>query len=177
MGKTDTCEIPLKNREGISVIIDCHVRDAILADAYLQSIRFIDNLQMHSSGHAIFQRSINRGSGTKYETIYLHRWIADRFMQIPADAGGKRMFVHFKDGNVLNATIANLEYLSMTVLRRIKSEVKSIQRLPRCHQGPRTLQSGNLSGQQSISVSSPRPKRLLWPTTQKQFSFSGRKCS
>lgn len=125
MEKTGTCEIPLKNREGISVIIDCHVRDAILADAHLHSIRFIDNLRMHSNGYAIFQRSHNSGNGTEFETIYLHRWIAERFLQIPADAGGKRMFVHFRDGNALNAMLSNLEYLSMNVLRRLRKQVIS----------------------------------------------------
>jgi hypothetical protein len=123
MEKTGTCEIPLKNREGRSVTIDCHVYEAILANEYLQSIRFIDNLRMHSNGYAIYQRSLNRGHGVEYETIYLHRWIAERFMQIPSDTGGRRMFVHFKDGNALNATLANLEYVSMNVLRRLSSDV------------------------------------------------------
>lgn len=111
-----TVKIPLANKEGRSVSIDQHVYDALLADDELKSLQFFDKLWLHSGGSAFYQRYIPKQKKHTYENIYLHRLIAERF--IPQPPSDKKLFVRFIDGNKLNATLANLEWVTMAQLRR-----------------------------------------------------------
>lgn len=109
--------IPLKNREGTSVKLDKQVFESLKADPHLAAIRFFDNLRQHSSNYAVFQRSLTTPNGIAYETIYLHKLIAERYLARPENTP-KRLFVHMKDGDKLNCSVANLEYVTMGQLRR-----------------------------------------------------------
>lgn len=110
--------IKLKNRDDQYVIIDKKVQDEILANKYLQSIRLLENLRAHSNGYAVFQRCITTKQGPTYETIYLHKYIAEKFVKKPKEAGGKKLLVRFINGDVLDARIENLEWTTMAALRR-----------------------------------------------------------
>lgn len=116
-------KIKLKNREDEYVIIDDKSYEHLKTDKYLSSIKFLDNLRAHSNGYAVFQRCITTKKGPIYETIYLHKYLAEKFVKRPKS--DKKLFVRFKDGNVLNAQLDNLEYVTMNMLRRQMKNFKS----------------------------------------------------
>ena len=117
-----TVKITLKNN-GKKVIMDTKVQEAIDKDKYLSSINILKNLRGHSNGYAVYQRCITTKKGPVYETIYLHKWIADKYNKQPKS--DKKLFVRFINGNVLDVRIENLEWVTMGMLRRHMSNFKS----------------------------------------------------
>ena len=111
-----TVKIPLSNREGCFVTIDQHVYDSLLEDVELKQLKFFEKLWMHSGGSAFYQRYIPKQKKQVYQNIYLHKFIAERFIEQPVS--DKKLFVRFIDGNKLNACLDNLEWVPMNVLRR-----------------------------------------------------------
>lgn len=116
-------KIKLKNRDDKFVVIDQKTFDDIQDNKYLMSLKFLDNLRAHSNGYAVYQRCITTKKGPVYETIYLHKYIAEKFVSKPKS--DKKLFVRFIDGDVLNATIENLEWVTMNTLRRQMKNFKS----------------------------------------------------
>jgi hypothetical protein len=110
-------KIKLKNREDEHVIVDEASLNDIKANPYMVSIKLLENLRAHSNGYAVYQRCITTKQGPVYETIYLHKYIAEKFCKKPEDQG-KKLFVRFVNGNVLDARIENLEWVTMNTLRR-----------------------------------------------------------
>lgn len=108
--------IKLKNRDDKFIIFDNAAYDAMRSDGYLTEIRMLNNLREHSGGYAVFQRCVTTKKGLVFETIYPHKWLAHKFVEQPKT--DKRLFVHFKDGNRLNCAVSNLEWLTMSELRR-----------------------------------------------------------
>lgn len=111
-----TVKLKLKNREGKFVTINSSVMASIEADPHLKKHNMLGNLRAHSSGYAFFQRWYDTEQGPKCETIYLHKYIGEKYISKPKT--DKKLYLRFKDGNVLNATIENLEWTDMTTLRR-----------------------------------------------------------
>ena len=109
-------KIKLKNTKDQTAILDEKGYKAVKGDKKLSSINFLENLRAHSSGYGIFQRCITTKKGLVYETIYLHRWLADKFVKKPKSA--RKLFLRFKNGNVQDCRIENLEYVTMSELRR-----------------------------------------------------------
>lgn len=110
-------QIKLKNREDEYVVIDQKVLEDIQANEYLMSIKLLDNLRAHSHGYAVFQRCITTKQGPIYETIYLHKYIAEKYCPKPKDTG-KKMFIRFINGNPQDVRLENLEWTTMNLLRR-----------------------------------------------------------
>lgn len=117
-------KIKLKNRENKYVIIDEKSQKDIQSNAYLMSVKILDNLRAHSNGYAVFQRCITTKQGPVYETIYLHKYLAEKFCKKPKDQG-KKLFVRFINGDVLDARLENLEWVTMNTLRRQMTNFKS----------------------------------------------------
>lgn len=111
-----TAKIRIKSRSNVEVSLDEHVLHQLEQDERLKEIGFLDKLLQHSNGYAYFQHYRGNGARPKYETIYLHKLIAERY--IPKPKTDRKLFVRFIDGNVLNATIQNLEWCQMNVIRR-----------------------------------------------------------
>lgn len=109
-------KIKLKNRKDVYVKVDDHVYQDMLNHQYLTSIRFLENLRAHSGGYGVFQRCITTKKGPIYETIYLHKHIAEKYIEKPAS--DRKLLVRFKDEDVTNVTLENLEWVSMSRLRR-----------------------------------------------------------
>lgn len=109
-------KIKLKNTKGETAVLDEKGYKAVKSDKKLASINFLDNLRAHSSGYPIFQRCITTKKGPVYETIYLHRWLADKFVKKPKS--DRKLFLRFKNGKVQDCRIENLEYVTMGELRR-----------------------------------------------------------
>jgi hypothetical protein len=88
---------------------------------YFSKIKLLENLRLHSAGYAVFARNIPQQDGTyKNETIYLHKYLGEKFLPKPQST--KRLFVSFKNNNPLDCRLENLEWVSMSVLRRNQSK-------------------------------------------------------
>jgi hypothetical protein len=74
-------KIKLKNANSF-VLIDDTVYEWISSDPHYADVKLLENLRLHSSGCAVFQKTWQKpaGDGYKIETIYLHKIIAERFL-------------------------------------------------------------------------------------------------
>lgn len=113
----------LKNKKDKSAVLDEKGYKAVTGDKYLSSLKFTENLRAHSSGYPIFQRCITTKKGPVYETIYLHRWLAEKFMKKPKS--NRKLFLRFKNGNVQDCRLENFEYVTMSELRRQNKSTKN----------------------------------------------------
>lgn len=111
-------KIKLKNDPG-HVLVDDHVYDFFINDPYFKSIAFVDNIRKHSTGCAVFQKSWPKAGdagGYKVETIYLHKYIAEKWL--------KSMFkeednlVGAINGDKLDCRIENLMVRSKATMSR-----------------------------------------------------------
>lgn len=106
------CKFKLKNADS-EAIVDSNAYEYIMANEYLQKIKFVENLRRHSSGYAFFQKNWRQLDGSyKCETIYLHKVIAEKFVSKPNL--GKRLFVRFNNGNPLDCRVENLEWTTLS---------------------------------------------------------------
>ncbi len=106
----------MKNAEE-DVLLDAAVYDHLSTDPYLAKINFIENLRKHSSGCAVFQKSWRKSTGHyKVETIYLHRYIAERFLEKPES--NERNLVGAINGNKLDCRLENLEWRTRSTSSR-----------------------------------------------------------
>ncbi len=109
-------KVKLKNADD-NVMLDDEVYHHLTTDPYLEKIDFINNLRKHSSGCAVFQKSWKRSDGHyKIETIYLHRYIAEKFLDEPASPQMK--LVGAKNGNKLDCRLENLEWRTRSTASR-----------------------------------------------------------
>ncbi len=112
-------KVKLKNADKHVVLTD-KAYEFIDQNEYYRSIDFLDNLRMHSSGYVFYQRNYPiKGKKGSYKnvTIYLHKLVAEKFVERPEKAE-KRLFVRIKNGNPLDCRIKNLEWATMSELRR-----------------------------------------------------------
>ena len=109
-------KVKLKNADD-NVMLDDEVYHHLTTDPYLVKVDFINNLRRHSSGCAVFQKSWKRSDGHyKIETIYLHRYIAEKFLDPPASP--KMKLVGAKNGNKLDCRLENLEWRTRSTSSR-----------------------------------------------------------
>lgn len=109
-------KLQLKNSPK-TVTIDENVYEFISTNPYLKSLDFEHNLREHSSGRAVFQKSWRKSDGSyKVETIYLHKLIGEKFIELPEDP--KKRYVRVKNGNPLDCRIENLDWSSKSEIKR-----------------------------------------------------------
>lgn len=113
-----TKTVALKNSKA-PVILDEKVFNWLSTDAHLKSMDFIQNLRMHSSGCAVFQktRRIEKGQ-YETETIYLHKLIAEKFL-----AAGKTDELRLAgmiSENKLDCRLENLTWRSRAEVSRLR---------------------------------------------------------
>ncbi len=109
-------KVKLKNADE-NVMLDDEVYHHLTKDPYLVKIQFVNNLRKHSSGCAVFQKSWKRSDGAyKIETIYLHRYIAEKFLDTPPDP--RMNLVGAKNGNKLDCRLENLEWRTRSTSSR-----------------------------------------------------------
>lgn len=109
-------KIKLRNSPNHALISE-EVYEYILNNSYLISVNFLDCLRIHSNGYAFFQKNhpLKKG-GYRNETIYLHRYIAERF--IPKPESERKLYVSIKNGNKLDCRNENLEWVTRSVAVR-----------------------------------------------------------
>lgn len=109
-------KINLKNTND-AVIIDDYVHQHFENDLYLKSLKFEKNLRLHSSGYAVFQKAWKQKDNSyKTETIYLHKRIAEKFIQVPESE--EKLIVRVINGNKLDCRVKNLEWATMAKASR-----------------------------------------------------------
>jgi len=108
-------KVKLKNADK-HVVISGEAYEFIEQNEYYKSINFLENLRLHSSGYVFYQRNYPFKDGYKNVTIYLHKLIAEKF--VPKPESDKRLFVRIKNSNPLDCRVKNLEWATMSELRR-----------------------------------------------------------
>jgi len=110
-------KIKLKNAEDF-VMLDDHVFDFLSSHRNLKKVDFVNNLRRHSSGCAVFQkvRANKKGKGYLTETIYLHRYVAEKFLT--KQRSTKNNLVGAKNGNKLDCRLDNIEWRSRSIASR-----------------------------------------------------------
>lgn len=108
-------KVKLKNADKHVVISD-EAYEFIEKNEYYKEIKLLENLRLHSSGYVFYQRNYPTKNGYKNVTIYLHKLIAEKY--VPKPESSKRLFVRIKNGNPLDCRIKNLDWATMSELRR-----------------------------------------------------------
>ena len=109
-------KVKLKNANDV-VVLDDHVYEYLTTDPYLVKVDFINNLRRHSSGCAVFQKTWPKATGGyKTETIYLHKLIAEKFLD--SQRSKERKLVGARNGNKLDCKLENLVWRSRSVASR-----------------------------------------------------------
>ena len=81
------------------------------------SKRMNESLRLHSNGYAFFQKNHPQKDGSyENETIYLHKIIADHFLEAPESADQR--YVMFKNGNKLDCRLENICWASRSEITR-----------------------------------------------------------
>jgi hypothetical protein len=117
-------KIKLKNADAF-VIVDKNVYDDFLIkDPHLVKLKFVETLRLHSSGCCVFQKlwTLPNKSGTRTETIYLHKLIAEHFL--PNDEKSIKRVVGAKNGNKLDCRVENLVYRSRSIVSTLRMKGK-----------------------------------------------------
>ena len=109
-------KVKLKNSNE-TVLLDSHVFEWLSTDPYLVQIDLINNLRLHSSGCAVFQKTWKKADGSfKTETHYLHKIIAEKFLIDQKD--NVHRLVGAKNGDKLDCRLENLAFRSRSVASR-----------------------------------------------------------
>lgn len=108
--------VKLKNADQ-EIKLDDHVYAWLVNSPELIKVDFINNLRLHSSGCAVFQktRKVEKGQYNT-ETIYLHKYVAEHFLKEFKDS--RRNLVGALNGDKLDCQLENLVYRSRSVASR-----------------------------------------------------------
>jgi len=116
-------KLALKNSDQ-NALVDGDAYDFIINNEYLKKIKFLENLRRHSHGYAFFQKNWPQKDGKyKSETIYLHKLIAEKFIEKPESE--QRLLVRFINSNPLDCRIKNLEWANLSKIVRNTSKIKN----------------------------------------------------
>ncbi len=116
--------VSLKNADA-QVVLDQHVLDHLQQDNYLSGIRFLENLRRHSSGYAFYQKNWPKEKGIyRNETIYLHKYIAARFIEKPQT--DKKLVVMFKNGDPLDCRLENMTWADLGLVARNTPKTENV---------------------------------------------------
>ena len=111
-------KVKLKNADDF-VLLDDKVYEWLSTDARLSSMKLLQNLRLHSSGCAVFQKVWRKSDGGhKTETIYLHKLIAEHY--VSEESRKPRAVVSCKNGDKLDCRLENLVYRERTTVSRLR---------------------------------------------------------
>ena len=103
-----------------TVLIDIKVYEHINSLKAMQEMDFWNNLRLHSSnGTIVFQKWWGKGQDGKgkVETIYLHKWIAEQFIDKPDNENA--YYATFKNGDKYDCRLENLVWYTRSELNRM----------------------------------------------------------
>jgi AP2 domain len=84
--------------------------------SYLKKKNLAEGWRLHSAGYAVLQFT----RFGKIQTLYMHKLLADQFISKPTDKG-KKLFVRMINSSKLDCRLENLEWATMSELRRQQS--------------------------------------------------------
>jgi hypothetical protein len=97
--------------------VDDFVYDYFINDPYFKGLDFINNIRKHSTGCAVFQKSWPKAmGGYKVETIYLHKFIADKWLAHKKTEESN--LVGAINNDKLDCRIENLMFRSKAIMSR-----------------------------------------------------------
>ena len=109
-------KLKLKNSTE-SALVDDLAFEYIESNLHLKSLKFSENLRLHSSGYAFFQKAHPLKNGDyRTETIYLHKMIAEKF--VPKPDTDKKLYALIKNGKRLDCRVKNLEWATLGKVTR-----------------------------------------------------------
>lgn len=116
-------KIKLKNSDEV-VLLDSDVFEKLKSDPQSKGINLLGNLRKHSSGCAVYQKTYKNSDGSfRTETIYLHRFIAEKFK---TGFSEENNLVGALNGNKLDCRLENLVWRSRaTASRQRKTSSKT----------------------------------------------------
>lgn len=118
-----TYKIKLKNSDRV-VLIDDQVYEWVQSDPYLSQLDLLNNLRLHSSGCAVFQKTWKKAEGGyKTETIYLHKLVAEKFLT--GDKTTEKRLVGAKNGDKLDCRLENIVYRTRATASRVRKTSSS----------------------------------------------------
>ncbi len=134
-------KLPLKNSDKM-VIVSEDVYEDLINNEYFQEVDLLKNLRIHSYGYAFYQKNYPKPSGGyKNVTIYLHRYIAEKF--VPKPKSSKRLLVTFVNGDRLDCRTENIIWAtSSQIIRNIPNHLTTDDTLSG-YRGVYKLPSGN----------------------------------
>ncbi len=165
--------LTLKNTED-TVLVSGDVYDIIMNNEYFKSIDFVKNLRLHSYGYAFFQKNYPKpNGGYKNVTIYLHRYIAENFVDKPESK--KRMLVTFKNGSRLDCRTDNIVWASSSQI------IRNISTVMNTSTGYRGVSKANKKFRAAIFRGKTRydlggfdtPEEAAWIYNQKSIEWFG----
>ncbi len=124
------------------VLVSEDVYEHLSRDPYFKKVQLLQNLRIHSYGYAFYQKNYPKpNGGYKNITIYLHRYIAEKFVQKPPS--GKRLLVTFYNGDRLDCRIDNIKWAtSSQIIRNIPNSLTAETTMSG-YRGVYKLPSGN----------------------------------
>ncbi len=108
-------QVKLKNSKDV-VLLDESTFETLQKDPEVQKMNLLENLRKHSTGCAVYQKSVRLKRGEyRIETIYFHRYLCERFIEQPEPSYN---LVGTKNGNKLDCRIENLEWRTRSMSSR-----------------------------------------------------------
>jgi len=89
--------------------------------AFLHENDLTEGWRLHSAGYAVLQYM----EKNKIQTFYMHKLLANQF--IPKCDGQEKLFVRMKNGNKLDCRLDNLEWTTMSILRRQQENINKFR--------------------------------------------------
>lgn len=86
--------ISFKNAPGKFALLDKAGYDAVKDDPYLAWLKFMENLVFFKDGYAKYQQNTPAKGKKAFQTVYLHRWLAEKFIKKPEST--HKLYFHFK---------------------------------------------------------------------------------
>ncbi|HRI28324.1 MAG TPA: hypothetical protein PK715_09745 [Chitinophagales bacterium] len=113
-----TFKVKLKNADKYA-LLDVSVYEHLLNNEYMKGLGFLENLRLHSNGYVFFQKNHPQKDGSyKNETIYLHKYVAERFVQKSDTGDGRKLYVSITNGDKLDCRVANLDWVPRSIAVR-----------------------------------------------------------
>ncbi len=84
--------------------------------SFLKKKNLAEGWRLHSAGYAVLQFT----RFGKIQTLYMHKLLADQFVEKPAGTD-KKLFVRMINGSKLDCRLENLDWATMSELRRQQS--------------------------------------------------------
>jgi tRNA splicing ligase len=111
-------EIKLKNSSEY-VLLDENTYNKLLSDPTVLELDLLNNLRKHSSGCAVFQKTVRESYGEySTQTIYFHRFIAEKFLS--EQKSNSNNLVGAKNANKLDCRLDNLIWRSRSTASRLR---------------------------------------------------------